>query len=68
MVSQVSYNLVGIVAFATFFFQIDDGGIVRHFDLTEGEGGLFCVRGGELMDLETLLEPYDLGTRLYPDE
>ena len=51
------------------FFQIDDSGIVRHFDLIEGEGGLFCVKkGDELVDLEALLEPYDLGTRLFPEE
>ena len=49
------------------FFKIDDKGKVRHFNLKEAEDGLFCVKEGDKpMELETLLEPYELGTRLYP--
>ena len=51
------------------FSQINNRGLVRHYDLIEGEDGLFCFeKGDEMMELEALLEPYDLGTRRYPTD
>ena len=51
--------------------QIDGKGNFNHFKLIEGDGGLFCCEDDdemEMMDLETLLAKYRLGTRLYPTE